>query len=65
MTNDKKCKRSWLEIILPEKTFKLTDNDGLYIQRIVKTHPQGDTDSIEMKGVDGVRPTSSTYKPFD
>lgn len=65
MANENKCKRSWLEVILPEKTLNLTDTDGLYIQRITKTHPEGNTDSIEMKGVDGVRPTSSTYKPFD
>ena len=58
--------RKWLQMITDERTKDFTtEHEGLYIQTIEKTTPNGETDSIEIKGVDGVRPTSSSYKPFE
>lgn len=58
--------RKWLQMITEERTKDFTsEHEGLYIQTIEKTTPNGETDSIEIKGVDGVRPTSSSYKPFE
>lgn len=60
------CNRKWLQMITDESTKNLVEeHKGLYIQTINKTAPNGETESIEMKGVDGVKSTSSTYKPFD
>lgn len=59
------CKKSWVEVMFKNKTYNLANIDGLYIQNIATTHPVGENDQIEIKGVDGVIPAPSTYKPFE
>lgn len=60
------CNSKWVEIITDESTKNLiAEHDGLIVDDIKKASPNGETESLEIKGVDGVKPTSSNYKPFD
>lgn len=59
------CKNRWFQIINDETSYYLTDIDGLMIYSIKKTFPNGKTENIDIKGTDGVIPTSSTYDSFD
>lgn len=60
------CNNKWVEIMTDESTKNLIEeHQGLMVDEIKKTNPSGETESIEIKGVDGVRPTSSTYNSFD
>lgn len=58
-------KDKWFKIITKERKFDLSDFDGVIIDLIDKTHPNGSTSDISLDSVDGSKPFITSYKSFE
>lgn len=63
LTNINKDK--WFEIITDEEVINLSDFDGLIIDTISKTQPNGDTQTTKIDSLDGEIPEFTTYGTYD
>lgn len=55
----------WFEIIAEDETFYLNDYDGLIIDTISKTQPNGNTQTTKIESLDGEIPDFTTYGEYD
>lgn len=55
----------WFEIITDDDTIELSKFDGLIIDEISKTHPNGTTETVSIDSTDGATPEFTTYGSYD
>lgn len=55
----------WLEIITSGDVKIIGNQNGLIIDEIKKTHPNGNTETTNIESIDGEIPKYTTYNPYD